>query len=192
VPVVLALAFAALHNRARFGSAGEFGYRFLTVAWAARMEKWGLFSFHYLGRNLGVLLTSLPFHHPNGQPAPFQINGHGLALWLTTPMYLWLLWPRLRAAPSLALWLTALAVAVPTLFYQNTGWLQYGYRFSNDYAPFLFALLAVGGRRFGPGFVGACAFAIVVNGFGALTFQRAGFSRFYFVDPTQKILHQPD
>ena len=30
------------------------------------------------------------------------------------------------------------------LFYQNTGWRQFGYRFSNDYAPLLFVLLAIG------------------------------------------------
>jgi hypothetical protein len=36
------------------------------------------------------------------------------------------------------------------------------------------------------------AAAVVINGFGALTFQRAGFERFYYLDRTQKVLHQPD
>ena len=48
-----------------------------------------------------------------------------------------------------ALALTALAVALPTLFYQNTGWVQFGPRFSLDYLPLLFVLVALSGRRRG-------------------------------------------
>jgi hypothetical protein len=81
------------------------------------------------------------------------VSAHGLALWVTTPMYLWLLWPKKILAPHLALAVSAFAVALPSLFYQNSGWVQFGYRFSNDYAVFLFALFAVGGRRVGTVFV---------------------------------------
>jgi hypothetical protein len=74
-----------------------------------------------------------------------QINAHGLALWVTTPDVLVvarrqaLVGAGPRAARDGAL------VALPTLFYQNTGWVQFGYRFSNDYAPLLFLLLAIVG-----------------------------------------------
>lgn len=192
LPVVAALAFTAWHNQARFGSPTEFGYRYLTVAWAERMQRWGLFHYHYLGKNLGVVLTSLPWRTLPPAAAPFQINGHGLALWVTTPLYLWLLWPARRQRELMGLWVTALAVAVPTLFYQNTGWVQFGYRFSNDYAPFLFALLALGGRRFGKLFWLAAAWSVLVNAFGALSFERAGFAKYYFIDRSQQVLHQPD
>ena len=63
---------------------------------------------------------------------------------------------------------------------------------SLGFALFLFVALAVGVRRLGPGFALAALFAVAVNAFGAATFQRAGFERFYFVDPTQRILHEPD
>jgi hypothetical protein len=36
------------------------------------------------------------------------------------------------------------------------------------------------------------AAAIVVNGFGAISFQRGAFAQFYFVDGTQRVLTQPD
>jgi hypothetical protein len=62
---------------------------------------------------------------------------------------------------------------VPTFFYQNSGWLQFGYRFSLDYLPFLVLLLAVGGRRFGWGARTLVAIGIAVNLFGAITFDRA-------------------
>ncbi len=189
-PAALVLAALLWHNHARFGDATEFGHRYLHIAWRARIEKWGLFSYHYLPRNLAVVLTSLPYAHVQG--APFQINLHGLALWVTTPIYAWALWPRRTPPLFWALAATASAVALPSLFYQNTGWIQFGYRFSNDFAPFLFAMIAVSGRRFGVPFYALGAAAIAVNGFGAVTFQRAGFERFYFLERTQRVLHQPD
>lgn len=184
------LAILLWHNHARFGDALEFGHRYLAIAWRPRIERWGLFSYHYLGRNLAVVLTSLPYTGVQG--APFQINPHGVALWVTTPIYAWAIWPRRTTAIYWALAATAGAVALPSLLYQNSGWVQFGYRFSNDFAPFLFAMIAVSGRRLGAPFYALGAAAIAINGFGAATFQRAGFERFYFVDRTQKVLHQPD
>src|SRR5690606_15583156 len=50
VPIVIVLAIAFFHNRARFGDPFDFGYRYLAIQWRPRMEKWGLFHYHYLGR----------------------------------------------------------------------------------------------------------------------------------------------
>ena len=190
-PVVFVLIATLLHNQRRFGDPFETGYRYLNIAWQHRIEKWGLFSYHYLAKNLGVVLTSLPFSTPNGG-ARFQINTHGLALWFTTPLYLWLIWPKRAAVPQRTLWITVLCVALPTLFYQNTGWQQFGYRFSNDYAVFLFALLALGGYRFGRLFQAAAIAAVLINAFGAETFGRRDYAAYYFQDNTQRILYQPD
>jgi hypothetical protein len=185
------LVLTLIHNQRRFGDPFEVGYRYLGVAWQLRIEKWGLFSYHYLAKNLGVVLTSLPFMTPSS-PVPFQINMHGLALWLTTPAYLWLLWPARRSVPHRALWITVACVALPTLLYQNTGWLQFGYRFSTDYSVFLFALLAIGGYRFGRAFQLAACAAVLINAFGAWTFGRPEYAAYYFQDNTQRIMYQPD
>jgi hypothetical protein len=190
VPIAAVLAATFVHNQLRFGDPFEVGYRYLEVGWRARIEKWGLFHYHYLPRNLGVVLTSLPFWGDALHPP--RVNGHGLALWLTTPAYLWLLRPKRTPAPHFALAATAVLVALPTLFYQNTGWVQFGYRFSNDYAVFLFALLALGGRRFGAVFYGLALISVVVNAFGALTFNRPEGARYYFIERTQRILYEPD
>jgi hypothetical protein len=191
IPLALCFAVALWHNRARFGRIGDFGYEYLTVAWQARMKRWGVFSYHYLARNLGVVLTSLPFYDSQGSTR-LQINAHGLALWVTTPLYLWLLWPKKNGPVVVALYVTALAVALPGLCYQNTGWMQFGYRFSNDYAVFLFALLAVIGVRFGKLFTVAALWSVAVNAFGAITFDTGRFHRFYYEDASQKIIYQPD
>jgi hypothetical protein len=200
LPLLGAVLFTLWYNAARFGDPFENGYRYLTVAWQARMEKWGLFHYHYLSRNLGVALSMLPWMGEGG--APFRINVHGLALWFTTPLYLFLLWPRLRAGSEQAtrdlrwlhwgLWLTVAAVLVPTLFYQNTGWAQFGYRFSNDYFVFLFALLALGGFRLGTLFWLAAAWSVLVNAFGAWTFGRADYKEYYYVDPSQTKFYERD
>lgn len=189
-PCALVLGCVFWMNRARFGDPFEFGHRYLAVVWRARIDKWGLESFHYLGRNLAVVLTSLPFFKVQG--APFQINAHGLALWITSPFYAWAIWPKKTGPTFWALALTAGLVALPALLYQNSGWIQFGYRFSNDFAPFLFAMIACSGRKLGAWFKALAVFAVVVNAFGAVSFQRAGWERYYFVDGSQKILHQPD
>lgn len=167
-PVVIIAVAAAAYNLARFGEATEFGHSYLHVRQQAQIEAHGLFSYQYLARNLAVAFTLLPELPDKG---PFvQISGHGLALWVTTPAFLLLLWPRTRPPLHRALWLTVALVAIPTFFYQNSGWVQFGYRFSLDYTPFLVLLLAVGGRRLGPVTRGLLVLGIVINLFGAWSF----------------------
>ena len=191
IPVVIAFAVMAWHNRARFGGGWlQFGHEHLTVGWRARIDKWGLFSYHYLARNLAIVTSSLPYMLK--QKPWFQINTHGLALWFTTPLYLSLLWPRKKTAVWRALLIGTLPVMAIQLFYQNSGWLQFGYRFSNDYAVFLFAMLAIAGPRFGAAFYALVAWGIAVNTFGAVTFDRRGFESFYYTDNSQQIIFQPD
>jgi len=188
LPLAAAVAFAMWHNTARFGDPFEFGHSFLQVRWRSRIETWGLFSMHYLPRNLAVFFLSLPWLIPS---SPFvRITRHGLALWFTSPNLLWSLGPKKLDATIVALWAAVLPTALCTLLYQNTGWVQFGYRFSLDYLPLLFVLVALSGRRFGAAFLSCAVFAIVVNTFGAVTFDR--YPRFYDDDPTQRVIFQPD
>jgi hypothetical protein len=169
-PLLVLGALAAAYNLARFDALGEFGHSYLDVRQQQQIERWGLFSPHYLARNLAVAFTLLP--ELPGRPPWVQISGHGLALWVTSPILLTLLWPRRRSAIAGGLWLSAAAVALPTLCYQNSGWVQFGYRFSLDYFALLIALLAVGGRPLGRAAKALIVVAIVVNLFGAVSFGR--------------------
>lgn len=196
LPLLVSFAIASWMNKSRFGNPSPFafGHEHLSVVWNARMQRWGLFGYHYLAKNLGVALTILPWTPPRGAlaDAPFKINEHGLALWFTSPFYLWLLWPKRRTPLGDAIALSALAALAMNLLYQNSGWRQFGYRFSNDYALLLFALLALGGRSFGWFFRGAAAWALAWNLFGAVTFDRGEYDRFYYRDGSQTVLYQPD
>jgi hypothetical protein len=169
-PVVAFAIAGMVYNAVRFGSPTEFGHTYLEVRQQAQIEQFGLASYHYLGRNLAVAFTLLPEFLPR---APYvQIGGHGLALWVTTPALLLLLWPRTKNALHLPLWLTVAAVALPALVYQNSGWVQFGYRFSLDYMVFLVMLLAIGGRPLTRIAQALIIAGIAVNLFGAVTFDR--------------------
>jgi hypothetical protein len=203
VPILVAFAVGSWMNWSRYGRATPiwFDHAFLTVGWHTRIVKWGLFGYHYLAKNLGIMLSSLPWLPPRSVPdaaAPFQINEHGLALWFTTPLYFWILWPKgLDTDPSRK-WLyvaVALSAALPAavdLLYQNSGWRTFGYRFSNDYSVFLFVLIAIGSRPMRALFGLAAVWSIAWNAFGAATFDRPSMDRFYFRDGSQTIVYQPD
>jgi hypothetical protein len=206
LPILLALAFVTWTNWTRYHRATPiyFDHEYLTVAWRTRMAKWGMVNYHYLAKNLGVSMTSLPWVPPRGDAsfgAPLKVNEHGLALWFTTPFYFWLLWPRrfgADAAERDRKWLyfvcaaAALLPATMDLLYQNTGWRQFGYRFSNDYSVVLFVLLAVGARPMRWMFGVVAAWSVAWNAFGAATFDKMAFDRFYYRDGSQTIVYQPD
>ncbi len=98
---------------------------------------------------------------------------------MTTPLFLLLLWPREQPPLHRTLWLTVALVALPSLLYMNSGWVQFGYRFSLDYLVFLVMLLAIGGRPLTRVAKGLIIAGVVVNLFGAYTFDRDW--RFYRV-----------
>jgi len=187
-PLLVAVALQLWMNAARFDDPFVFGHEYLQIKWKSRIDTWGLFNLHYVSKNLAVFAASLPWLTDT---APhLKISLHGLALWFTTPNLLWLLWPAKIDARMVGLYLSVGLIALLNLCYQNSGWIQFGYRFSLDYMPMLIVLLALGGRRFGPIFALVLAFAIAVNSFGAATFDRSW--QFYDNDWTQNRLFQPD
>lgn len=187
-PILVCGGIAMWMNDARFDDPFEFGHSLLQIGWRGRIDRWGLFNYHYVARNLAVFTSSLPWL--TAEPPHVIISRHGLALWVTTPALLMLLSP-VRQSPVLrALTWAVIPVIILNLMYQNSGWVQFGYRFALDYLPLLFVMLALGGRRFGKVFLATGVFAIVVNTFGAVTFDRAG--QFYDNDRTQTVLFQPD
>jgi hypothetical protein len=175
---VLGFAIAGMiYNYVRFGSPTEFGHSYLAlgdfrpVRQQVQIEQFGLASYHYLERNLSVAFTLLPDLLP--QKPWIQVSGHGMAMWITTPILLFVVWPRDKPPIHRALWITVVLVALPSLFYMNSGWVQFGYRFSLDYLVFLVMLVAIGGRPLSRVAKGLIIVGVLVNLFGAATFDRA-------------------
>jgi hypothetical protein len=170
-PIVVVTALVAWMNQVRFGNPAEFGHSHL---YANRVNPdiraYGLFSFHYLPRNLRsafLLLPELDF-----QPFRLDYDPNGMSLFLTTPLYALLFFPRERPRLWAPLWMTTAAVAVPGFFYQNNGWQQFGFRFSLDYTPYLIVLLALSGRALGALFWLLAFAGVAVNAWGAAVFNR--------------------
>jgi hypothetical protein len=176
VPVVVLGVAGAAFNWARFHSPGEFGHFYLNVRWTDRIQRYGLSNAAFLARNLSCALTLTPKFLAR---APYiQFSWHGLSLLITTPAYLYLLWPRVKSSLHTALWAVVAPIALMGLMYQNDGWVQFGYRFSNDFAFALIMLLAIGGRPLTRTWKALILVGAGVNLFGAITFGRMW--QFYF------------
>jgi hypothetical protein len=162
---------AALFNVARFGSPGEFGHSFLYDNRVnADIDAHGLFSWVYLGRNLQAAWLMLP----RIQWSPFTLayDPRGLSMLVTMPWLVLLAFPRTRPRLHWPVWLTVAVCALPGLFYQNTGYMQFGFRFSLDYTPYLVLLLGLSGWSFRAAGVRALlAASVLVNTWGALAFR---------------------
>ncbi len=162
---------AALYNKVRFGAFAEFGHRFFY--WNrvnADIDQFGLFSSKYLGRNLDAALFKLPQVSLN--PLRFSYDPHGMSLLVTLPLLVFLLVPKRRPRLHWPLWATVAVTALPGLFYQNDGYMQFGFRFSLDYLPYLLLLFFVGGWPLRNRWVlAASTLGVLVAFWGAVAFR---------------------
>jgi hypothetical protein len=167
----LVLAGQFLLNFGMFGRLGEFGHAMLhNNRVNERIREWGLFHPHYLAGNLRSAFLLLP--QVQLSPPRLGFDGNGMSVFVTTPLLLLLAFPRVRSPLAPALWLTTVAAALPGFLYMNNGWYQFGYRFANDYLPYLFLLLAVGARPIDRTFLALAAAGIAVCTWGAIVFGR--------------------
>jgi hypothetical protein len=158
-------------NLARFGRFSEFGHSHLYANRVnEQIRRYGLFHYAFLERNLHDAFTRLP--EIRFSPPHIGFNGEGMSLFVTTPLFLYLLWPKERPRLHRALWLTVALIAIPGFFYQNSGYYQFGFRFSLDYTPYLILLLALGRRPFSRLFWLAAFAGFAVNAWGAAVFNR--------------------
>jgi len=170
IPIVALGVALGLYNYQRFQNPFEFGHKFLAVQWQERMFRYGLFNYHFLSRNLATALVLLPrimTHYPF-----VKISQHGMSLLVTSPTLVYTVLPQRRGPLARALWVTIATTALPSLLYQNSGYVQVGYRFSLDYMVMLVVLLAIGDRPLTRRFRGLVVLSIAVNLFLAIIFGR--------------------
>jgi hypothetical protein len=151
-------------------------------------EAWGIEDVRYVPQNAGVMLAWLPERPLLDDPACqgrgldagalfdrecplLRPDPMGMSILLTSPAYLLALpallrsWRRRIVAGSA---LAVLAIAVIDLMHFSQGWVQFGYRFSNDFAPFAVILVALGIARLGVGVIslGLVALSVAINAWG--------------------------
>jgi len=163
-PLAAAGLFMGWYNYARFGNPFELGYRYMVLEelLADIVEKTGSFSLSYLKTNLYHAFLNLPELQARW---PFVVmDGWGLSILLSTPLLLVLARTPLRERFVQVVLISTLLVALPSLLYYNTGYLQAGYRYSLDFLPLLFTALAAAMRgRFRPASWALAAFSIIVG-----------------------------
>lgn len=171
IPAILSVLGLLWYNHARFGDPLDFGYtrQNVSIELIGALHEQGLFSNEHGLRNLYWMLLAPPrWSQEFGQFVP---DPHGMSLLLTTPALLWLAatWgrrPVLRGA-----WAALGLTLVPLIFYYNTGWQQFGYRFSMDFVIPALVLLAVGrGQRLGWPLRVAIALGIAINLYGIVCY----------------------
>ncbi len=128
----------------------------------------------------GLILVSLifpPLQAPNGEPPiGFRSPLAFIAVALAIAVLAWAgyRWSQDKDAPRLVMPLlcTLVACAVPGLLYQNTGYAQFGFRFSLDYTPYVFVLVALGGWNMRHRlFLGIGFLSVLVNFWGLIAFR---------------------
>ncbi|HXU65398.1 MAG TPA: hypothetical protein VN962_27045 [Polyangia bacterium] len=178
VPIVVGGLALAVYNYARFRNPFEFGHRFMPVQWQERMLRFGLFNYHFLSRNLAAALVLLPrimTRYPY-----VKVSQHGMSLLVTSPNLAYTVLPQEPSPLTKPLWLTIAAVALPSLLYQNSGYVQWGYRFSLDYMVYFIVLLAIGNRPLTRLFKGLVIAAVAINLLLAIGFDR--YTQFSYDD----------
>jgi hypothetical protein len=148
VPVLIVVATLMAYNQARFHNAFDQGYAEQIIpAHADAARALGIMSAQHLPGNLYTLLLAAPNPVRRDNESivlafPYVVaNPWGMSLWVTSPLFLYLLGLRHRDDTSLLLLLTILLIALPILFYYGIGYRQFGYRYSLDFLPFLYYLL---------------------------------------------------
>ena len=147
LPIAAAIGVYGWFNWVRFGSPVESGYAISllreSTLEARRAE--GVFAISHIPENLRLALLSgleridkFPYIGP---------SKFGLSMLLVSPALLTAAWAGFRDRTARLLWLAAAIVAVPVFLYYGGGYVQYGFRYSLDFTPFLVALMAIGSGR---------------------------------------------
>jgi len=176
LPVIVAGLISLGYNHARFGDAFESGagIQILTGGNPLFREDYlahGLFSLHYLPRNLYYYFFNPLLRH-DASTGAISFDPWGNSMFLVTPALLYVL----RAYRSgdwfnLATWAGAGAALGLLLFYECTGWYQFGNRYLLDLMPLAILLIATGMRgRLTRVAVVLIVLSIVVNAWGTYRF----------------------
>jgi len=137
----------AIYNLARFGVPWNKGYLLIPGVATEPWYAFGVENPAYIGRNLAVVFLSLP---KVVDKFPFLIpSWAGLAIWITTPAFIFSLFAKIKNKENIFTWLAVAAVALTVFMHGETGYAQFGYRFAVDFYPFLILLTIKGVSRTG-------------------------------------------
>jgi hypothetical protein len=133
--------FDMLYNVVRFGTPFDAGYWLIP---GVQNEPWfsqGMFSLSYIPVNLTPFLTGLPVFTLN--PLSVVIPMTGLAIWFTTPAFIFALKSKVKDPVTWWSWIAIVSIALVIFTRGLSGW-GFGYRYAVDFYPFLYVLTVKG------------------------------------------------
>jgi hypothetical protein len=161
-----------IYNNTRFGSPFENGYALIPGLLDEAQYHDGFFSIVNIPRKLYALFLTTPAEvgeFPWVQPHALG----GLSILLTTPLFLWSIKARRPDWFNLGAWVAVGLILIPILLHADPGGLQFGFRYAQDFYPFLFLLTVrgLGGKLSFEAWI-AIAIGFLVNlwGMGATYF----------------------
>lgn len=167
VPIGLAVGALLLYNQARFGNWFDFGYLNENVAdtLAPNLRRYGQFNLYYLPKNLWAMWLAGP--QWNAESRFWVPDPEGMSLLLTTPALIYLARARRPWRLAVGGWLALVLLMIPLLLYYNTGWWQFGYRFSLDFmVPVMVLLALAAGKELSANFRLLISIGVLVNLYG--------------------------
>jgi hypothetical protein len=200
IPVGILLAYNLATTGHVFHPGYEYQYAKEAAGYQALgyHPEWQIEDPRYLPQNLAILFLATPAVLPEHEPDAFGGDGKavcttpdasrglfdpdcpiampraiGMSLLLTSPGYLLAGWAFLRRRSRLVVGagLAVLFIAFVNLMHFSQGWVQFGYRFSNDFVVFALPLVALGmQRRGGVGLLGfwLIAASVAINLWGVI------------------------
>ena len=129
------------YNLARWGTPIDQGYVLIPgVLDDPIYRDHGILSIFYIPRELyAMLLRSWNFSEQYPYLKP---SWNGMSIFLTTPLFLWLIRARIQDKRVVYAAIGVGLALIPIVTHGNIGLTQFGYRFSLDFQPLLFVILA--------------------------------------------------
>ena len=135
------------YNFLRFGSLIQTGYSLIPGVLNEPWYQKGIFDLSYISRHLEIIFAAFP---KIANEWPYIIpSWRGLAIWITTPAFIYALRAPVKERVVQLSWLTILAIALVVFSHGTTGFAQFGYRFAVDFYPILTFLTIKGVAKTG-------------------------------------------
>lgn len=164
------------YNFVRFGAIWDKGYSLIPGLFSEPWFSKGLVNLSYIPNHLRILFAELPKF--SNVPPYVQPSWAGLAIWITTPAFIYAFLAPLATRMAKLAWISIASIGLIVFSHGSTGFAQFGYRFAVDFYPFLFLLTILGVSRKGsPSKVAwlLLAIGIIVNFWGVVWINKFGW-----------------
>ncbi len=144
------ILFNFYYNFIRFGTILDQAYFILPKLLGEENQPWfvhGVANPVYIPNNIKAMFWTFP---KILDKFPFiQPSWAGLAIWITTPAFLYAFFAKLKEKINIFAWISVCLIFLIVASHGGTGWAQFGYRFAVDFYPFLIFLTIKGVARTG-------------------------------------------